>query len=154
FPTNNELTVLYLLNGGSEGNAIYSKLVEDNEGSLLGTTLLGGPSNAGTIFKLTTNGTLNVLNSFMGEADGRLSTAGLVLGDGGAYYGTASQGGISNKGTIFRITSNGDFTNLYAFQGGLDGGAPQAALVRGGDGNFYGTTERGPGNGAGTIFKI
>lgn len=52
------------------------------------------------------------------------------------------------------------FTSLYSFSGGTNGGNPEAALVQGSDGNFYGTTLYGgtasgvsiPG--PGTVFKI
>ena len=37
----------------------------------------------------------------------------------------------------------GHFTNLYSFTGGIDGATPYAGLVRGSDGNFYGTTTSG-----------
>ena len=52
------------------------------------------------------------------------------------------------------------FTTLYSFTGGNDGANPEAALVQGSDGNFYGTTSGGGaytnqyGQGLGTVFKI
>ena len=55
------------------------------------------------------------------------------------------------------MTPGGTYTNLYSFgsQPG-DGVHPEAGLVQGSDGNFYGTTEGGgtnnPGNG--TVFRI
>jgi hypothetical protein len=39
------------------------------------------------------------------------------------------------------------FTNLYSFTGANDGGNPQAGLVQGRDGSFYGTTYGGGTNG-------
>ena len=44
-------------------------------------------------------------------------------------------------------------TTLYSFAGS-DGALPEAGLVRGSDGNFYGTTYFGGTNGDGTVFKI
>ena len=52
------------------------------------------------------------------------------------------------------------FSTLYSFTGGNDGGAPQAALVQGKDGKFYGTTELGGDfrdvdhPGFGTVFRF
>jgi uncharacterized repeat protein (TIGR03803 family) len=55
------------------------------------------------------------------------------------------------------------FTTLYSFTGTNDGANPQAALVQGSDGYFYGTTYNGGTNGVfehgqfygyGTVFKI
>jgi uncharacterized repeat protein (TIGR03803 family) len=42
----------------------------------------------------------------------------------------------------------------YSFSGGNDGSNPQAGLVQGTDGNFYGTTQNGGSGGWGTVFKI
>ena len=64
---------------------------------------------------------------------------------------------------MFKINTNGVLTTLYSFTGGNDGAYPEAGLVQGSDGNFYGTTLSG-GNtnynyntdavGYGTVFKI
>jgi uncharacterized repeat protein (TIGR03803 family) len=67
---------------------------------------------------------------------------------------------------VFKISPNGVLTNLYSFTGVNDGASPQAGLVQGSDGNFYGTTEFNyrrvdvldvlnfEFSGAGTVFKI
>ncbi len=61
---------------------------------------------------------------------------------------------------MFRISPGGSETILYSFVGSAsDGGQPQAALVQGNDGNFYGTTYYGGtndvvGGGLGTVFKV
>ena len=44
-------------------------------------------------------------------------------------------------------------TTLHSFNGG-DGRAPEATLVQGSDGNFYGTTALGGTHAKGTVFKI
>lgn len=44
-------------------------------------------------------------------------------------------------------------TTLYSFTGGTDGAYPDAGLVKGRDGNFYGTTQDG-GVTYGTLFKL
>jgi uncharacterized repeat protein (TIGR03803 family) len=54
---------------------------------------------------------------------------------------------------VFRITPGASFTSLYNFSYS-DGAHPNAALVQGSDGNFYGTTADGGANGYGTVFKI
>ena len=48
---------------------------------------------------------------------------------------------------MFKISTNGALTSLYSFTGGNDGADPQAGLVQGSDGNFYGTTAGGGTNG-------
>ncbi len=69
----------------------------------------------------------------------------LIQASDGNFYGTTEYGGISNVGTVFKITSSGSLTVLYQFKGGPanDGEFPEAGLVQGSDGNFYGTTYEG-----------
>ena len=93
------------------------------------------------------------LYSFTGTNDGANPMAGLVQGSDGYFYGTTQWGGTNNTGTVFRINTNGALTTLYSFTGDNDGGNPQATLVQGSDGYFYGTTEGGYGT-YGTVFRI
>src|ERR1035441_10019462 len=89
--------------------------------------------------------------------DGAIPVAGLVQGSDGYFYGTTAEGGTisyHNQGTVFRISTNGTLTSLYSFGGGNDGVTPEAALVQGSDGSFYGTTAGGGTNNLGTVFKI
>ena len=60
--------------------------------------------------------------------------------------------GLTN-GTIFKMTPAGVITTLHSFTGS-DGSNPIGALVRGTDGNFYGTTQIGGTSNNGTVFKI
>ena len=98
--------------------------------------------------------TLTTLYNFSNSAGGMNPYAGLVQGTDGNFYGTTAQGGSSGYGTVFKITPSGTLTNLHDFSGTNDGSAPQAELVQGGDGNFYGTTNSGGINGNGTVFRI
>ena len=141
------------------GSAPVAGLVQGSDGDFYGTTSSGGTNNGGygTVFKVTTNGVATVLYEFTGGSDGANPKAGLVLGNDGNFYGTTYGGGEYDSGTVFQITPNGAFTNLYSFTGGDDGGNPQAALVVvAGDGFYYfcGTTQYGGINGDGTVFQI
>jgi uncharacterized repeat protein (TIGR03803 family) len=51
-------------------------------------------------------------------------------------------------------SANGALTNLYSFTDGKDGGYPQAGLVQGRYGHFYGTTVGDGVGGAGTVFRL
>jgi uncharacterized repeat protein (TIGR03803 family) len=121
---------------------------------LYGTTEIGGVFNRGTIFKGTTNGTgFETLYNFTGGSDGANPVAGLII-SGNTLYGTASNGGISGRGTVFAFNINTMvFTNLHNFTGGSEGGAPAAGLILSGNALFGTTTEGGLGNN-GTIFQV
>jgi uncharacterized repeat protein (TIGR03803 family) len=137
----------------------YAGLTLGNDGYFYGTTSRGGSSGCGTVFKMTTNGTLTRLVSFNGS-NGAYPDAALKLGNDGNFYGTTSQGGITNyafgpEGTVFKVTTNGTLTTLIFFNSNNgDGTHPQAGLTLGSDGNFYGTTLQGGSNGYGTVFIV
>ena len=68
----------------------------------------------------------------------------------------ANEGGTNLQGTIYRISPSGCYSNLYSFVGypyPSNGAIPNAALVQGSDGNFYGTTIGG-GIAAGNVFRL
>jgi len=150
--TNGAFSSLYSFTGGNDGEA-PNGLVQGSDGDFYGTTS-SGFVNFGTVFKISTNGALTTLHLFTGAIDGSQPYAGLVQGSDGNFYGTTYGGGMNSYGTVFRISTNGVLTSLYWFSGGHDGAQPQAGLVQGGDGNFYGTTHFGGTNGYGTVFKI
>jgi uncharacterized repeat protein (TIGR03803 family) len=143
--------------GNSDGQRPNAGLVQGDDGNFYGTTTGGGTNvnAAGTVFRMTPSGVCTTLYSFGGAPDGSTPAAALVQGSDGNFYGTTDSGGtnICGCGTIFRISPSGQYRSLYSF--GVPGqGDPVAALVQGSDGAFYGTTEMGGTNGAGTVFKM
>ena len=83
--------------------------------------------------------------------------AGLVQGTDGNFYGTTYDDGGYSYGTVFRVTPTGTVKAIYSFcsqPNCTDGSYPEAGLILGTDGNFYGTTGSGGANGFGTAFKI
>jgi uncharacterized repeat protein (TIGR03803 family) len=129
------LEVTHAFNYYNEGDGT-SGLIEGRDGSFYGTTSIAHESY-GSVFKISPNGTLTVLHSFMAGLDGYEPGAGLVQGTDGNFYGLA-RGGAFAHGTIFRVSSDGEFAVLHHFDGS-DGGYPSAALIQGRDGQFYGT---------------
>lgn len=142
----------------TNGASPAARLTQGIDGNLYGTTLEGGnAASLGTVFKVTTDGTLTtvyVLCSQFDCADGEYSYSALVQDQSGNFYGT-TEGGIYGQslGTIFKITPAGVLTTLHVFSG-TDGEHPKAGLIFGTDGDLYGTTSQGGPNDAGTVFKI
>jgi uncharacterized repeat protein (TIGR03803 family) len=141
-------------------NPFYGRVVQASDGNFYGTTVDGGASDDGTVFKITPNGTLTTLYNFCSQsncADGSNPYDGLVQGTDGNFYGTAFAGGANTLGTVFKITPSGTLTTLYSFcsqSNCADGANPYAGLIQATDGNFYGTTFSGGANGVGAVFKI
>ena len=106
------------------------------------------------MFRIDTNGVLTTLHSFMGGDDGSNPYGPVMQGSDGAFYGTTGFGGTNDFGTVFKVTTNGDFTSLYSFKGGNDGANPYAGLAQASNGVLYGATLNGGANLIGTIFKI
>jgi uncharacterized repeat protein (TIGR03803 family) len=160
------LTTLHAFSG-TDGETPETQLLLANDGDFYGTTLSGGANdNAGTVFKITSNGVFTLLYSFCSLADcvdGDEVDGTLVQGTDGDFYGTTAAGGAYANGTIFKITSNGALSTLYSFcsqPNCADGGYPEGGLVQGPDHYFYGTTYGGGtstgcrGYACGTVFKF
>jgi uncharacterized repeat protein (TIGR03803 family) len=137
----------------SAGANPYGGLTLGNDGNFYGTTA-DGNGDVGTVFQLTTNGTLTTLATF-DFSNGDNPLAGLTLGNDGNFYGTTYNGGSNDGavGSVFQCTTNGTLTTLANFYG-TNGANPMAALTLGNDGNFYGTTSEGGAYDYGTVFQV
>ena len=155
-----------------DGTDPYGALVQGKDGNLYGTTSSGGSGadDAGTVFKITPDGTLTTLYSFCSQpncVDGRYPS-GVVQATDGNFYGVTGGGGSNNCtddgcGTIFKITPGGTLTTIYIFcsQGNCPNGYNPSGLIQATDGNFYGIAGHGgasgnrcDGFGCGTFFKM
>jgi uncharacterized repeat protein (TIGR03803 family) len=132
-------------------------VIRDSAGNFYGTTFVGQSDvgrGAGVVYRVDPTGHATVLHNFTGGADGADPYGGVILDAKGNLYGTASGGGASNNGVVFKIDTSGDETVLYSFTGGSDGGTPLGGLIRDSAGNLYGTTNGGGTSGAGVVFKV
>jgi uncharacterized repeat protein (TIGR03803 family) len=77
----------------------------------------------------------------------------MVRGTDGNFYGTTTQAGQTNYGTVFRITPSGVLTTLFAFND-KDGDLPNSPLIPVSSGSLYGITSFGGSGAVGTIFEI
>ena len=160
------LTTLYSFckkSNCSDGSSPVAGLVQGTAGDLYGTTYSGGKYSGGTVFKITTKGTLTTVYSFCSTqtdglcTDGGNPKGGVVQGANGDFYGTTVNGGVTNnRGTVFEVTSAGTLTQLWDFcqTDCSDGESPDSGLILATDGNFYGTTSLVGANDGGAIFQI
>jgi uncharacterized repeat protein (TIGR03803 family) len=150
-------TLLYSF-GSIVNDAInpYGSLIQGVDGNLYGTTGTGGASGNGTIFKVTLTPTVveSLVHSFAGGSSDGSRPNSIIQGSDGNFYGTTPSGGANGAGTVYSMTPAGVETLLWSFGGSGDGSSPQARLVQGSDGNFYGTTSAGGANSDGTVFMI
>jgi uncharacterized repeat protein (TIGR03803 family) len=106
--------------------------------------------------------TFTVLHTFRGGGDGASPMAGLTMDQAGNFYGTATAGGGSGAGTVFRLSKKGSswiLNTLYSFAKGNDGASPRGGVIFGPNGNLYGTTMYGggdgcSGSGCGIVFQL
>lgn len=149
-----EESVLYSFGASlQDANEPRGGLVQASDGNLYGTAG-GGEFGEGSVYRITTGGVETVIHSFCIN-DGSTPTGQLIQGSDGNLYGTASAGGLSNDGTVYRITLTGAFVPLYTFSGPpADGWSPPAGIIQGADGRFYGTTEFGGVDNRGTVFVL
>jgi len=86
----------------------FGALVQATNGDLYGTTPEGGANvYYGTIFKITTGGTLTTLYSFCPQSgcpDGDDPRGTLVQDTNGNLYGTTFAGGANGVGTVFSLS--------------------------------------------------
>jgi uncharacterized repeat protein (TIGR03803 family) len=104
--------VLYSFTGAPDGALPYGALIAVGS-TFYGTTELGGSGatacvghgiiGCGTIFSITTSGTMTQLYRFRGRRNGAYPLTGLVASPKGVLYGTTTAGGDNQNGTIFQI---------------------------------------------------
>jgi uncharacterized repeat protein (TIGR03803 family) len=157
---------LYNFQGGaSDGFSPGGNPIFDTSGALYGTAALGGPTNAGMVFKLTRAAasggawTETPIYMFKGH-DGARPRANLIFDTHGALYGTTQGGGAYTHGTVFKLappaSPGGAWTEtvLHSFNG-ADGDEPFNSLLFDTSGALYGTTWKGGvHNNAGVVFKL
>jgi uncharacterized repeat protein (TIGR03803 family) len=142
--------VLYSFTGGDDGG--YAEgLTLGAGGALYGVTLIGGTSDAGTVFELQPARTAGgawaetVLHAFSGGVDGSYPDAPPVIASGGSLYGsttgTVDPGGyqgVAGVRTVFQLApsarggANWSKTLLAEFGYGNLQATPCSLIVRGG----------------------
>jgi uncharacterized repeat protein (TIGR03803 family) len=150
-------TVLHAFTGGADGGNPFAGVTVGGPGVLYGTTVNGGTTERGVVFKLEKGGLgwkVSPLFEFPDGCDGAEPWGPVVVGPNGALYGTTEFGGCGNgTGTVFELQPPAaacktaicywSETVLHAFNG-TDGADPVDVLLAFDKaGNIYGTTQTG-----------
>ena len=148
-----------------DGRQPVASVIQAANGSFVGVTTEGGngsfcfsSNTCGTFFEITAAGQLNTLYNFCSQVncgDG-YSPASTPVEANGNFYGADAFGGADSAGLIYEIAADGTFSIRYTFcsQTNCADGSGPSGLVRGANGNFFGSTNFFGKNGSGTIFEI
>lgn len=132
---------------------VYGPLIQGSNGDVFGTTSFA-PSN-GTVFKMTPAGTITTVYNFCSLAscaDGSQPLKGVIQASDGNFYGTTYNGGTSNDGILFKLTSAGKLTTLHNFDG-TTGNLVDSGVVQHTNGTIYGLTHGGGTMNIGTVYS-
>jgi uncharacterized repeat protein (TIGR03803 family) len=163
-------TVIYSFQGSPDDGAAPYGLVALN-GTLYGTTVLGGPSppycnitgespGCGTVFSVTTSGSEKVLHFFENNPDGANPQSALTAVNGTLYGITYDGGGPKCRrescpegyGTLYSITTSGSEKVVHKFEYD-EGPFPTGGLLDVG-GTLYGTTGGTYSPCCGTVYQV
>ena len=153
--------VLHSFSTDQDGNLPTGNLMRDTVGNLYGTTTSGGTdgNTAGTVFKVTPDGTETVFYSFSysQSSEGTMPSGGVITDRNGNLFGTTQLGGAENQGAVYRLSPAGRETLLYSFGSHSgDGFQPEGGLVVDKTGTLFGTTQQGGDNMSddGTVYSV
>ncbi len=139
--------VLYNFRGGDDGYWPRGAPIVDGMGNLIGTTINGGPDGGGTVYMLSPSGSgwsFTTLCGFTGDNSGPSDS--LIMDASGNLYGTTFENGAYGHGNVFKLSPSlggWQYTSLYDFTGGSDGGLPESRVLLDSRGNLFGTTTGG-----------
>lgn len=150
-----QFTPLHSFGSGDGGYPMAGLLAAG--GALYGSATYGA-LGSGTLFKVDTNGGFQVVHTFSSldmygrNIDGADPQCLPLIDPNGTVYGTASQGGGTGQGTLFRMDPGGTGWSLpFDFYG--IGEYPQAGVVLSGN-TLYGTSSGPPYGSGGTVFAV
>ena len=151
--TSGTLTVLHSFVGGkTDGANPTGGLTLGTDGNFYGTTQLGGSKLQGTVFKMTTTGTITLLHSFNSVFDGAFPGDRRSWDRTGIFMGRRAAARASN-GLVYKITSSGTYSTIYILTQAI-GTYPIAPPTQGTDGFLYLPVALGGANSCGSILQL
>ncbi|HEY1638613.1 MAG TPA: choice-of-anchor tandem repeat GloVer-containing protein [Rhizomicrobium sp.] len=154
----------------NDGGTPDFPLIRDVAGNVYGTTAQGGTGNGGTIFEASPDGKVNTLHAFCSDCGPGFAPSSSVTYEGAAsgrtydgaspLYGTTSQGGSLNGGTVYAFTRQDGKARvkaLYNFCSNLpceEGAFPLGELTVDSAGNIFGVADLGGAHDEGAVFEL
>lgn len=151
-PDGSDFSVVYNFACATSGCSTYGAVVSDGV-YLYGMTVGGGSGNLGTAFRIKPDGSdFLKLMDMTDDPNGAWGYASFVL-DGTTLYGITNNGGEENRGTIFKIETDGSgYQKLLDFDND-NGAQPLGSLILVGT-TLYGMAELGGVNYLGTLYQL
>ena len=151
-PDGTDFTIIFHFEIIPTGNSPYGAVISDGT-YLYGMTAGGGILNQGVVYKIKPDGTeYTNLIEFIDDPNGS-EGYGSVVFDGTFLYGMTNGGGVDNRGTIFKVKTDGsEYQKLLDFDD-VNGAQPLGSLILVGT-TLYGMAEFGGDVYAGTIFQL
>jgi uncharacterized repeat protein (TIGR03803 family) len=133
----------------TDGSQPYAALLQSAPGGFYGTTSAGGANGLGTTFYMQDSAPWTVTTLFDLPAAAKSPYAPLIRDTDGMFYGTTGLGGSSAGGSVFYMTVDSSnppiltgAATVHSFPAPANPGeyGPTAPILKGSDGNYYGTT--------------
>lgn len=141
----------YSFPAGTAGGSEAVGLVAASDGQYYGATLQGGTHNHGVIFRMTPQMTVTVIHTMKASDQSAYSPGFFIQGTDGYLYAIAS-GGTYGNGAIIRISTSGEYSQIYSFPTSI--GNQPTSIVQVTSGLFYGTVAGGGTYGAGAVYSL
>lgn len=153
-PTKGTYTRKVDFNGSSNGKYPSNSLMQASNGKLYGVTFNGGTADKGVLFEYDiATGILSKKIDFS-TTTGISPTGRLLQAKNGKLYGTATEGGKKNKGTLYEYDINTtSLIKLLDFDAKLNGSGPIGDLIQASNEKIYGLTYEGGENAKGVLFE-
>ena len=143
-PATNAFKVLHTFTAAD--SEYLAQPVVGKDGNLYGATYA-----TGAMYSI--NSTTEAFTSLGINAPGGVNGP-LYLANDGDLYGTTYNGGSTDSGTVFSMTTGNVVNTVYPFNLSTDGNFPNSPLTQGADGYLYGTVRYGGPAGLGSVFKV
>lgn len=139
---------------GAGGRNPHGGLIEVENGIFYGVTSAGGLYDYGTVYSLTSSGTLTTLYHFS-NTEGYNPRGPLIPDGNGALLGVTANSPPPADGSLFRLETDGSLRTLHSFVvGEALGYNPIGGLLRASDGNVYGVNATGASGSRGSIYRL